>query len=182
MALQNLTAQLFADTLINMVKQMPLEKVRVDELCRICGTNRRTFYNHFKDKYDLVAWIYVKDFSISLEELDGKFCLEFASRAFRRLKEKEVFYKKAFSDRSQNTITQYLYDMFVRLGMDKVMKYTGRESLEHKEIYLIKSHAFACIGHTKEWLEGKTDYTPEELAKLQIITMPEFLKKAYENV
>lgn len=35
------------------------------------------------------------------------------------------------------------------------------------------------MGHTAEWLEGKSDYTLEEFARLQYQIMPELLKRAY---
>ena len=36
----------------------PLDKIRVTEICREAEIERPTFYYHFQDKYDLVAWIF----------------------------------------------------------------------------------------------------------------------------
>lgn len=181
MALRDRTRQLFADTLKDMMKRMPLEKVRVGELCRECGADRRTFYYHFKDKYDLVAWIYMQDYRASLAETEGKYSLEHTVEMLERIRKNEKFYKKAFSDRSQNAITHYIYEIFVQLGRDVVCSYTGNSFLSREDEYVIKGYTFACIGHTVEWLDGKTDYTPLEFAQLQYQCMPDILKRAYEN-
>ena len=52
------TKGMFADELEAMMERMPLSKVRVRDLCERCGVERRVFYYHFKDKYDLVAWMF----------------------------------------------------------------------------------------------------------------------------
>lgn len=33
---------------------MPLHRIRVTRLCTACGVNRSTFYDHFRDVYDVV--------------------------------------------------------------------------------------------------------------------------------
>ena len=41
--------------------------VRVSDLCERCGVERRVFYYHFKDKYDLVAWMFEQDYQAARE-------------------------------------------------------------------------------------------------------------------
>ena len=57
------TKGMFADALETMMERIPLSKVRVADLCARCGVERRVFYYHFKDKYDLVAWMFERDYS-----------------------------------------------------------------------------------------------------------------------
>ena len=35
-----------------------LDKITINELAEDCGISRMAFYYHFKDKFDLVNWIY----------------------------------------------------------------------------------------------------------------------------
>ncbi len=183
MALRDRTRQLFADTLKDMMKQMPLEKVRVGELCRLCGAERRSFYYHFRDKYDLVAWIYLQDYHASVPKTAGGYTLEqHIVQMLRRMRDKEQFYRKAFSDSSQNSIEQYIYEKFVEQGEEIVRSYTGNSSLSQNDLYDIKSYSFACIGHTREWLNGKSEYSPEEFAHQQYRSMPDILRNAYESI
>lgn len=51
-------------TMIEMICDMPFEKITVSELCRLGETSRITFYTHYDDKYDLAEEIfgdYVKE-------------------------------------------------------------------------------------------------------------------------
>lgn len=179
MALRDYTKRLFAETLEDMMRTKPLDKIRIKDLCARCGAERQSFYYHFRDKYDLIAWIYMQDYSSALEGTGGKYIEEHAVAALYRIEAKRSFYKKVFSDHSQNAIHQYMFDYYVALGIDAVKRHFHLETLDKETIYAIKSHSFACVGHTKEWLEGKSGYTPEEFAHLQYTFMPEILKQAY---
>ena len=48
------------DTLLDLVenKGVPLERITVKQLLEASGVSRQTFYNHFLDKYDLIAKAY----------------------------------------------------------------------------------------------------------------------------
>ena len=43
------------------MKHKPIDKIRVTEICKAADIERPTFYYHFKDKYDLVAWMFCSD-------------------------------------------------------------------------------------------------------------------------
>ena len=42
------------------MRSQSIEKIRVTEIYARAGVERPTFYYHFKDKYDLVAWIFFR--------------------------------------------------------------------------------------------------------------------------
>lgn len=43
-----------------------LSKITINDLTQSCGVSRQTFYNNFRDIYDLVEWIYLQDIEISV--------------------------------------------------------------------------------------------------------------------
>ena len=50
----------FAESALELLSKYPIEKVTVTHIAQNCGLSTRTFYNNFKDKYDLFLWIYIK--------------------------------------------------------------------------------------------------------------------------
>ena len=48
-------------------------QISVLDICEKCRMNRKSFYYHFKDKYDLVNWIYDTEFVtvVNQKEYDG---------------------------------------------------------------------------------------------------------------
>lgn len=70
MADSNLTKRALAHGLKQMVAAQPFEKVNVRDLCGICGVSRKTFYYHFRDKYELAEWIFNTEFISVLNEAE----------------------------------------------------------------------------------------------------------------
>ena len=58
MADSNITKRALAAALRELMEQMPFDKIQVGQICEICNMNRKSFYYHFKDKYDLINWIF----------------------------------------------------------------------------------------------------------------------------
>lgn len=53
---ENRTRQGLSAALRALLRQRPLDQIRVRELTELCRLRRQSFYYHFKDVYDLFAW------------------------------------------------------------------------------------------------------------------------------
>jgi AcrR family transcriptional regulator len=58
------SAELLAASLNELLESYPFEKITVSQIASNCGVAKRTFYYHFRDKYDLALW----SFTHQLEE------------------------------------------------------------------------------------------------------------------
>lgn len=111
MADSNITKNALASSLKLLMTQKPFSKINVNDICEGCGMNRKSFYYHFKDKYDLVNWIFYTEFvsSIHLEQYDnGWLLLEDICRYFYSEKE---FYRCAFAIKGQNSFQDYFFEV-----------------------------------------------------------------------
>ncbi len=50
------THRLLAESLLNLMKKMPFEKITITDICENAMVHRTTFYTHFEDKYDLLKF------------------------------------------------------------------------------------------------------------------------------
>lgn len=55
------------EALLLMLKDQSFEEIKVSDICKKSLTNRSTFYDHFNDKYELLA-SFIKDFEKELVE------------------------------------------------------------------------------------------------------------------
>ena len=179
MAIKNATKNIFVSEFKKMLKEMPVEKVRIGELCKRCGADRRTFYYHFMDKYDLVAWVFMQDYSDALSAEQGLYTLQHNINILRKMYDDRAFYRAVYTDNSQNAIRHYLYQYFYDLGTEVMKKHFELETLPPEKDYAVRSHAYSCIGITMDWLQGEVLYSPEEFAALQYRFMPRDLRAAY---
>lgn len=52
------TKKLLTNALIGMLEEKPFDKVTVNDICETAMVHRATFYNHFKDKIDLLYYVF----------------------------------------------------------------------------------------------------------------------------
>lgn len=62
MADSNITKLALSNALKELLEEQSFEKISVSDICERCHMNRKSFYYHFKDKYDLVNWIFDTEF------------------------------------------------------------------------------------------------------------------------
>lgn len=104
MAEVGVTKQVLAYSMKDLMSRQPLAKITVGDVCQACGMNRKSFYYHFQDKYDLVTWIFHGDLAV---EAEGAMTLSDHLTALCRTVEKNVpFYRAALKDGGQNSLQE----------------------------------------------------------------------------
>lgn len=175
------TKRMFAAELEEMLGAMPLEKVRVKDLCERCGVQRQLFYYHFKDKYDLVAWIFVDDLHEGHRRAGRVSYCERTAAALENMWGRRRFYRVAFSDKSQNSIESYIQEFDVRMSSATVRKHAGLSSLSDQQMFDIKHQSYGSIGCIIEWLKGDLKMSANQFAAWEFSRMPAFLAEAFDD-
>ena len=70
MADSNITKRALSSAFKELLESKPFSKISVGDICEKCEMNRKSFYYHFKDKYDLVNWIYYTEFVTVVRQKD----------------------------------------------------------------------------------------------------------------
>ena len=63
------TELLLSGALKDLMSKKPLSKISIRELTEHCGLNRKTFYYHFEDIYDLLRWTMEHDAMAEFEDV-----------------------------------------------------------------------------------------------------------------
>jgi len=106
MADSNITKRALAASLKELMMEQPFDKINVTQICERCNMNRKSFYYHFKDKYDLVNWIFDTEFIALLkdENLSSNYKERWAfiEKTCRYFYQNHAFYRKALQIKCQN--------------------------------------------------------------------------------
>lgn len=179
MQIKDRTKKIFADALIQMLETMPLDKVRVTALCKLCGTVPATFYYYFQDKYDLVVWIYLQDISAGQTGGPPDFSPENLAAVNERLRRRKTFYRKAFSDQSQNSLREYMQTTMIQGALDVYRAVTGRE-MSRRDLLEVKYYVLGVIELFRDWLfDGGTEL--EEIGLVAAEKKPAFLQTLFDR-
>lgn len=176
-SINELTKNLFADTIKELMKSKPLSKIRVSEVCKECGLDRTTFYNHFKDKYDLVAWIFLKTVLNSLKNTNGVIGINESAKVLNDMKKDLKFYKNAYSDTSQNSLSEYIQNYNVNMYIEIVKEYLNTDVLTQEQIYEIQFFCYGGLGMTRAWIMNNAQVDALYYAEIMHKNMPQFLKE-----
>ena len=55
------TKYAIANVFKEIMTKKSFEKITISDITTACGLNRQTFYYHFRDKYELLNWIFYND-------------------------------------------------------------------------------------------------------------------------
>ena len=102
------TKQLLATGLKELAATTPLRKIRVGELCARCGVDRRTFYYHFRDIYDLAAWIFDQTVDDHIPFEKDHSYERGVGMGLTQIWKDEVFFRCALAEDSQNALGRYM--------------------------------------------------------------------------
>ncbi len=175
------TKYLYAEHLTEMLKETTFDKIRVTELVKRSGTTPPTFYYHFKDKYELAAWMYLRDFNDVVGYEDAEYSPERLARIMQKMEEKRPFYKKVFASDSQNSIAAYILNLGLEIAKDALEK-VGNTSLTEEQELSITYHNFGIQGLLKEWVLSDKPMNTLTLATFMYSKTPDFLKQSFAQV
>ncbi len=175
------TKRVLADELEQMLHEMSLEKIRVKDLCERCGERRQLFYYHFQDKYALIAWIYDQEYSYVADREAVKDYQDLVCKVLERFWARRDFYRRAFADKSQNSIEWHIHQENIRATQDLLRQHAGVKKMTNAQLHDVMFHSFGSVSTVVEWLCGNLVATPAELASWHCAHMPAYLRKVHEE-
>ena len=138
----NITKKALAMAMKELMEQIPFSKISVSDICEKCGMNRKSFYYHFKDKYDLVNWIFdVEFFRLSMSGTTicqtGHGVLEDSCQYFY---ENQSFYRKALQIEGQNSFVEHFRETLKPLLKMVVKIFWQTRNMKNSASIFIRMH------------------------------------------
>lgn len=151
------TKRTLAMSLKALLKEQPLCKISIGEICDLCSMNRKSFYYHFKDKEDLVNWIFDTEF-----EMASKGEERMIDALIRYFYENKGYYKKVLKEEGQNSFSEHLYSFCCCLMENALKKELEMAELTSFQIGFF-ADGFVCT--IKRWMTSYNATSPDELTR-----------------
>ena len=142
---------------------MPFDKIQIAQICERCDMNRKSFYYHFKDKYDLVNWIFDTEFISFSRDIanylpsDDRW--ELIERACEHLYADRAFYRKALLIKGQNSLSDHLREYLFPLIKIRIAQLLNDDAASE---FTINFFTDAILCAIERWLLDKQCMPPEE--------------------
>ena len=159
------TKQAFAAALKTALERKKLSKITVSELAEACQVNRKTFYYHFQDKYDLLQWLYYDELFADIENI---ITFDNWDQCLLTVLEK-IYQEKDFYISTINTNEQYfyhdLYNLAQKCFYDAITKLDVNKTVSPQEKnFFSEFYAYGIAGTVLRWIKTNMKNEPAKLA------------------
>lgn len=131
----SITKMALANAMKELMTELPLHKVSISNIVEKCNLSRKSFYYHFKDKYDLVNWIFYTDFVSNFQKNTDILDWNLIKSICEFFYENKFFYSNVLEVRGQNSFYDYFGEILspiIELHFEDMF-----EESEDKNFYVI---------------------------------------------
>jgi AcrR family transcriptional regulator len=165
------TKQLLAESIIDLVENQTLDSISIQNIVSNCGMARRTFYNNFQDKYDLLMWIYKYDALKYLQQIEkGVSWYSAILNKLQIIKSRRNFYREIYTN---DVSLRMVIDLTKRIHYEWINKYLDVDKNLHS---LIDFYCQGCVMGTADWICSGYRINPRNLMDFYVTCLPDKLK------
>ena len=173
------TKEILGESIHELAKVKPVDKITVREITENGGFSPATFYRHFQDKYDLIAW----DYNNQMEKIFMGFCE--GDKSWRQaifdmvdiLEKDRGFYHNALKHtEGPNSFFMSTHSRCMELLTEAILHF-GKESVDEEMLFDARFYLRGISYSIIDWFLNDRSYSSDEIADYLFRAMPERLKK-----
>lgn len=173
------TKKALAASLKKHMAKMPLNKITVRHLIEDCGVNRKTFYYHFRDIYDLLHWTIFEEAVVAVKHFDLiEECRKAISFAMDYVEKNDHMLNCALDSMGREFLKQFFYEDFIELVRTAVNRLEGENGADldpqFKEL-LCGFYTEALAGTMCDWIRNYEKYDKEKTIENASMVLTESL-------
>ncbi|MBQ3671181.1 MAG: TetR/AcrR family transcriptional regulator C-terminal domain-containing protein [Treponema sp.] len=172
------TKDRIADTFLALTEQKAVNKITVREIAEASGVTAVTFYNYFRDKYDLIVWIHVRAASEIMGKIGGGYkWRDTLLDGIRYFSENRAFMLNALCHTSgQDSFIRHVERVNTELLTAEVKNSLGAKPVPPAVQYAIKVYCSGTVRAMFDCLMDEMPISAEELAQIFEDCLPPILR------
>ncbi len=159
MADSNVTKKAMAEALKDLTDQKPFAKISIGDICKCCAVSRKTFYYHFKDKEDLVNWIFDTEFIANARKNTYASVWDGVEELLEYFYRNRTFYKKILFHEGQNSFAVHFNELIYSVFVEHLQMILHHASFMDSQINFV-ADGMVCM--LKRWLNA-AECTPPDI-------------------
>lgn len=183
MADSNITKKALATALKELMEEVPIDKIQVGQICERCAMNRKSFYYHFKDKYDLLNWIFDTEIITFVQEFSATQTMEDRVAEIRSVchyfYDNRNFYRKALKVQGQNSFSEHFREYIVPIMRYRLSVYLLNEDVDEFEVNFFTDAATCAV---ERWLLDKNCMPPDEFVDKLVYVVCRGAEKVHKEL
>ena len=178
MIIRQTTKELLAASLQELAQHKNIDKITIREIAQNCQLTSTTFYNHFQDKYALMAWIYHREIEPLYRQLGKDINWQtLLARGFELMYQNGQFYRNALKNTSgHSSFQKATTDYSINRMTAYIRQQQNAHELPEKLQFMIRFYVIGILYVVNEWLLHEDKLPSDELIQLLEKAMPEELR------
>jgi probable dihydroxyacetone kinase regulator len=162
-----ITKTALASSFRRLSEATPIDKITISDITEDCGVNRQTFYYHFQNIYDLVAWIYQNE---TTKAIGGNKTYstwqEGFLNVFRWILANRSFVLRTYHSQCREHLKSFLFSEVYNL-LISVVNECAEDKLasDADKSFIADFYKFAFVGTVLNWIECDMEEKPEIIIK-----------------
>ncbi len=169
------TKEILAESFRELAEVKSIDKVTIQDIVDNCDYSTATFYRHFKDKYDLIAWDYAQkaeELMCGLNEDNALWKQTLIDWANYFLAEKEYLANLFLHTSGHDSFIQYMTEINYHAFTKHLLAVSNKTALDEETVLLARAYCLGTVCLSCEWILGNYDIGPERLAKIYEKAVP----------
>lgn len=169
---------MYANVLLALCEEKPLQKITIKDIINRANTARQTFYNHFKDKYDLINFIYLYHTSQIIEKhllsYTWKECMQYIMDFC--LCHKNFFISASMLE-DNNSFSNFFFEHAMKYYSSFIIANFGSDKLTKELIFAIEFNCHGAKEMFMKWIRNGMVEPTNDVAESIYRCMPGELKQ-----
>lgn len=156
MSNSDFTKYMIARGLKQLLEDRAFTDISVSDIAKHCSISRNTFYYHFKDKYDVITWIFYTEITPLIGDTVSINKWGSGMRALcHYMQENRAFYVNVVQFQGQNSLADCLMEFYENLVQNMILNAGGDTLLKPQQIKMIsRFYAHGMSGVLLDWIKN----------------------------
>lgn len=158
---------IIADAFLHLCRERNLSKITIADIQVASGVSRQTFYNHFKDKFDLIRYVYDSRV-IALWKVPDQLNMDYyrsTLSCFQQDVNYSFFMQQAIRMGGANCLPDHMYEHSLQFDRRWHQAHYGSEPMPQELVFASDYHSAAAMRMRLQWIADGMPYLPEKLVE-----------------
>lgn len=172
--------EILAESFRELAESKPVDKITVQDIIENCGYSKTTFYREFRDKYDLMAWDYIKghrQIMDQTERADYEWKTTLTEGALLFSEQKEYLKNLLLHTNGMDAFASNMKSIHFESLEKCVLEASGMKELDTMTEMYVRLYCQGTVDLICDWIMGVYDASPAVLAEVFEKSLPEPLHK-----
>ena len=182
MSIKANTERLFADSFEKLLEMKSFDQISVSDITRFCGASRATFYRYFRDKYDLMNWIFKTNVDMILIKYpDIRSWPEVLIGILQFIVGKKMYFYSIMKYKEQNSFLGFLTDYSFQYLHCQAKTQWDQKPVPKQTDFAIKNFCLGSCHMVQDWVISGCLESVEEMTRLIFACIPHPWERILED-